>query len=645
LRLIGYNRSGMWLDEGFSLLYSKQEWAAAAGFRGFYSPHPPLYFFMTKVFNVVLPDAWAGRTLSVVCGVLVLPVFYLLARRLLDPVAAVIATGVFALSPIHIYYSQEARMYSMVVLFVTTSYLAIVGFDQSRKVGWAVLYGVSLAAAVYADYSSLFALAPQALVLLFLLWRHGRSMLPLFTALGLAVLSYLPWLPQVLDSIGSANEDARRDDYLGAGFSRILIIAIRVTGIAANRNGPYFPSLRHTPWDALPEFQRFILIAMAPVVVLGIAGLWHRWRAMVVTFCLISTIIVAVVVSLISPGFAERTVLSAAIGWALLLGAAFNGRLDRHRTPLAAISLLVLIGLCLGTIQNIQTHSIKSRWDDATADLAMASPVQYPVITYSYGAVADTLVEAYEPGLIEESMKVITVRDGVLEKTLSNDVIPPKGITLADVNGGRLDELLPITPENDLVWFLYYQRIGFDQVQASIERSGYMRIMNRVYQSPRNQVYLDLYARPGANVGEAVGNVPPFAIGPQWGIPMETSSVVPSDDGRSISITNAYSFGTPVATEITAAGRQIVTVDVDVASQLPGSRAVVTIACLTNTGITLATQTAGTAGEFNNGVRHHQSAALCPQETARVRVTLANHGIGEMTWLNLTVRRTLIPDR
>ena len=50
----------MWLDEGFSLLYSKQDWAAAAGFHGFYSPHPPLYFTLIKVFNIVLPDAWAG---------------------------------------------------------------------------------------------------------------------------------------------------------------------------------------------------------------------------------------------------------------------------------------------------------------------------------------------------------------------------------------------------------------------------------------------------------------------------------------------------------------------------------------------------------------------------------------------------------
>lgn len=643
LRLIGYNRLSMWLDEGFSLLYSKQDWSSAAGLNGFYSPHPPLYFLMTKVSNVVLADAWAGRTLSVLCGVLVLPVFYLLARRLLDPVAAVVATGVFALNPIHIYYSQEARMYSMVVLSVTASFLALIAFEQSRKIGWAVLYGISLAVAVYADYSSLFVLGPQAMVLLYLVWRDWRKMLPVMIAAALAVLSFLPWLPQVWDSVNSADEDARRDDYLGAGFTRILIIALRITGISSDSAGAYFPSLKDTPWDSLPELQLFILLAMAPVVVLGVVGLWHRWRAMAITLCFLGCIAVSVIVSLVSPGFAERTVLSAAVGWSLLLGAAFNGRPHRQRTPLAVISLMVVFVLCLGTIQNIYASAIKQRWDEASADLAMVSPLQYPVITYSYGAVADTLVEAYEPGLIEK-LRVITVRDGVLEKSLSNDVIPRKGITAADVDAGRLTELLPTSPENDLVWFLYAQRPKLEVVRLGIERAGYTRVLNTVYEVPRGLVHLDLYTREGADVGEAVTGVPLFARGTEWGIPVQTTMVNPGADGRSVSITNSSSLGTAVAGQLATTGAALYIVDVDVTSQLPGARAVVTLTCLTSTGVPLQTQSAGTSGEAEGGTRHHRSAIVCPDETDQIRITLTNMGIGEMTYGNLAISRTPIPD-
>ena len=644
LRLWGYNRLSMWLDEGFSLLYSKQDWATAAGFHGFYSPHPPLYFTLIKVFNILLPDAWAGRTVAVICGVLVLPVFYLLARRLLDPIAALIATAVFALSPIHIYYSQEARMYSLVVLAVTASFLALVGFVQTHQRGWAVLYGISLAVAVYADYSSLFVLGPQALILLYFVWRQRRAMLPMVIAAGLAMLAYLPWLPQVWNSVNSANEDERRSDYLGAGFKRILIIVLRITGISSDERGAYFPSLRMTPWDQLHDLQPLILIAMAPVVVLGIVGLWQRWTAMAVVGSFIGCIVVAIFISLLSPGFAERTILCAAVGWSLLLGAAFNGRINRQRTPLAAMSLLVVVGLCLGTIQNIHASAVKQRWNDASADLAMVSTLNYPVVTFSYGAVADTLVEAYEPGLLD-SMRLITVRDGELEKTLSNDTIPQKGITIADIDAGKLNELLPQSADNDVIWYLYYQRRGEEFVRAGIEHAGYQRIINKVYDAPRGLVFLDLYARPGANLGDVVPGLQPFSNETAWGIPSGLSPVEPSDDGTAVNITNQSRTGTAVVTLIKTGGGALYTLDVDVQTRLTGARALVTLTCQTQAGGVLSELTAGTSGERVNDVLHHQSAIFCPSDTDQVRITLRNLGNGDMTFISPSLRRIPIPDR
>ena len=237
------------------------------------------------------------------------------------------------------------------------------------------------------------------------------------------------------------------------------------------------------------------------MVVLGIVGLWQRWTAMAIVGSFLGCIVVAVIISVLSPGFAERTILCAAVGWSLLLGAAFNGRVNRQRTPVAAVSLFVVLVLCLGTIQNIHASAVKQRWNDASADLAMVSTLNYPVVTFSYGAVADTLVEAYEPGLLD-TMRLITVRDGELEKTLSNDTIPQKGITIADLDAGKLNELLPQTPDNDVIWYLYYQRRGEEFVRAGIERAGYARIINKVYDAPRGLVFLDLYARPGANLGD-----------------------------------------------------------------------------------------------------------------------------------------------
>jgi hypothetical protein len=458
----------------------------------------------------------------------------------------------------------------------------------------------------------------------------------------LAVIAYLPWLPQVWDSVNSANEDARRDDYLGAGFTRILTIILRVTGIGSDERGAYFPSLQATPWDRLDALQPLILVAMAPVVILGIVGLWNRWTSLAITGGLIGCVIVATVVSLVSPGFAERTILSASVGWALLLGAAFNGKVHRQRTTLAALSLMVVLGLCIGTIQNIHVSAVKQRWNDASADLATVSPLQYPVITYSYGAVADTLIEAYEPGLLAET-RLITIRDGVLEKTLSNDVIPRKGITIADVDAGKLDELLPRTPDNNLVWYVYYQRQGEANIRAGIERSGYARIINTVYSAPRGLVFLDLYARPGADMGDTVPGIRQFAEGAAWGIPVGISPVEALPGGNEVSITNQSSLGTAVVTQIRSDGLALYTVDTDVRSRLPGSRALVTLACLTQAGGILNERTASTGSQLVGDTRPHQSAIVCPAETDQVRITLRNQGIGVMVFSLPQLRKIPIP--
>ncbi|HQY31415.1 MAG TPA: glycosyltransferase family 39 protein, partial [Thermomicrobiales bacterium] len=621
LRLWRYTFWGMWLDEGFALLYSQQSWRSVVGLNGFYSPHPPLYFTLTKVFNEVMPDATAGRTVSVLCGILVLPVFYLLARRILDPVASLVATLVFALSPIHLYYSQEARMYALVVFSVTLAYLALVAFIQTHSKWWAALYALALVIAVYGDYSSLFALAPQAFILLWYIGRDWRKMIPILVAAGLAILAYAPWLPQVFHSVNSANEDERRQDYLGAGFGRVMTLSLRITGFSSDQFGPYFPSLNPTAWDSFAELRSLMVLGMAPVVVLGFIGLWRRWTAMAITFSFLGSIAVTALVSFISPSFAERSILCAAVGWSLLLGAAFNGRLRRDRTPFAALSLIFVLLICLTTVSNIYTYGLKSRWDDAAADLAYAEPLQFPVITYSYGEVANTLVEAYEPGLLNRE-RLITVRDGVLEKTLSNDILPHTGITVADVDAGELKTLLPETAENDYVWFLYYQRIGQENVELGIQDAGYVRIIEKTYVSPRNQVFLDLYARPDAATSVPITSLQPFTSGDAWGIPANAPLVKASEDGTAVSIQNQSKLGTAIATQVSISGPALVVFNADVETLGSGKAAQVILRCLSGTGVVLNESTAVTPGRRN--LLHHRSAIVCPEDTQQIRITLLN---------------------
>jgi 4-amino-4-deoxy-L-arabinose transferase-like glycosyltransferase len=64
-------------------------------------------------------EEWVARLPSVVAGVVTVPVLYLIARRLFSPQVGLIGAGLLALSPWHLYWSQNARFYSFLLLFHT----------------------------------------------------------------------------------------------------------------------------------------------------------------------------------------------------------------------------------------------------------------------------------------------------------------------------------------------------------------------------------------------------------------------------------------------------------------------------------------------------------------------------------------------
>lgn len=118
LRLWRLDQLSLWLDEGFTVMYSRLPWSELLGLRGQYDVHPPLYYALVKLVSGWLPDATAGRTVSAVSGALLVPVAYRLARLVIDPRAAVVAAAVVAIAPLHVWYSREARMYALALLAV-----------------------------------------------------------------------------------------------------------------------------------------------------------------------------------------------------------------------------------------------------------------------------------------------------------------------------------------------------------------------------------------------------------------------------------------------------------------------------------------------------------------------------------------------
>lgn len=153
--------------------------------------------------SAVTPDLVAGRLISFLAGTATVPVVNLLARRLMSPASAFVAGLVLALSPIHIWYSQEGRPHALAVLLVSVSYLALVGYVQDGGRWRLGVYGASLLAGLFTEYSVAFAFAPQAAIIGWTAARGGaRRARGLCAAAAGAGLGFVYWLPRLARSIG-----------------------------------------------------------------------------------------------------------------------------------------------------------------------------------------------------------------------------------------------------------------------------------------------------------------------------------------------------------------------------------------------------------------------------------------------------------
>lgn len=156
IRLVSLNQS-LWLDEAISANVAKN-YSYSEIIKDF-SPHdfhPPLFYLILKGWTSVFGNSEISlRMPSVIFSLVTIYIVYLLVGPSAGGGAALLA----GLNPLFIYYSQEARMYSMVTMLTT---LAIYFFVK-KKWGW---FNLVAFLCFMTFYGSVFFLAALGLYLL-----------------------------------------------------------------------------------------------------------------------------------------------------------------------------------------------------------------------------------------------------------------------------------------------------------------------------------------------------------------------------------------------------------------------------------------------------------------------------------------------
>lgn len=137
---------------------------------------PPLYFVAVWGWTKLFGDTDAAfRSLSALVGTATVPVVYAAARELTrSRRIARVAAVLVALSPMFVWFSQEARAYSLFAFFGTLSLLFCVRARMRVRIADLLLWGVASAAALSTHYFAVFLVLPEAAWLVLSLRRRWR---------------------------------------------------------------------------------------------------------------------------------------------------------------------------------------------------------------------------------------------------------------------------------------------------------------------------------------------------------------------------------------------------------------------------------------------------------------------------------------
>lgn len=353
VRLVNLESRPIWLDEGYTLYFSVLPLNTLLTTH--LDVHPNTFYILTHFILLIERSEFSLRFLPLLFGLGTVFLFYRVLLPQLGVEASVVASLMLSLNGYHIYYSQEARSYTMVMFLTLAALYGIFRFcrasesqnfaDPSKGI---LVYFVSSIIILYThSIASIYLFVLNATVVIYLTLSRQYSTKVVAIWLGVnsvIALIYLPWFFVVLSDASSNPAFKWLEQY---SISTVVDEILSVNGAA------FF-------W----AFQPFVNIIIVIVSLLGAYLGWRRGQvllsACVVLFALILPLFVWSV-GVFKPVFMIRTILPSMIGTCLGI-ALFYRYFPRRSIACVIVGMFVLI-LGKSALSLYQIKTTEQHWD------------------------------------------------------------------------------------------------------------------------------------------------------------------------------------------------------------------------------------------------------------------------------------------
>lgn len=168
LRLSHLGAKSLWLDEGATVALARASWQhfAWVWWHGEASLQTIYFLLMRGWVQLGSSEAFL-RLPSALFGIASIPLTYVAGRKFIGAMPSLVAAALLAFSPSAVYYSQEARSYSLgISLVLLTTYFFVSAVEENRTRDW-VLWAICGITAFYSHDLAALVLVAQVASLLF----------------------------------------------------------------------------------------------------------------------------------------------------------------------------------------------------------------------------------------------------------------------------------------------------------------------------------------------------------------------------------------------------------------------------------------------------------------------------------------------
>jgi hypothetical protein len=382
---------GLWLDEAISLHQAHLGLPTLLQDLTQTDRHPPL--FALALWATVHLGATSDLTVrlpSIIAGSLLVPALFALGRELYDRRTGLVAAALGAVSPLLVWYSQEARMYEFVALFGVLTTLGCARAIRRGGAGDWALYAVSASLLIWSHwFAALLVLCTQLVFATHAVReRPGRRF-----AIGWAVTALaLAWqlVPLGAMALHEMQATGTGGGYAGAGGGgtgvSFYTVTANLTWVLGGFQPPHVTELLSAVWP---------LGMLAALLVLG--RRMQRSTAFLVG-CTLGPPVALLAWGLVNPSIFEVRYFIVAVPLAVLLLARLvtvsPSRSVRVATGLGVLALLT------GALADQQLNPANPRRYDEREAIAAARRAMGPhdVLLYEPAELGSVL-ERYAPDL------------------------------------------------------------------------------------------------------------------------------------------------------------------------------------------------------------------------------------------------------